>query len=200
MCRCLPYQSFMRTVFTLLIFLSCLHCCPPAAAQQLTNDGFHRRNGQMHVLRNGQLRPMTRDSRLPTGTVVTKDGFLVAADGARIELLEGQGCDLNGRVVAIKPVAGGKLALGSPISRRRGAEVGQGQSAFEKFMRGSSKEDERRDDDEDEDDKKRAEKAREQQKRQEEWLREEGKRYEEHGRGNGKKGKGKWKKNKKWDD
>ncbi len=45
-------------------------------AQQLNNDGFHCRNGQMHVSRNGQLRPMVRDARLPTGLVVTKDGFI----------------------------------------------------------------------------------------------------------------------------
>ncbi|OGX82274.1 hypothetical protein BEN48_04780 [Hymenobacter glacialis] len=90
----------------------------PAVAQQPDNDGFHRRNGQMHVLRNGQLRPMTRDSRLPTGTVITKDGFLVAANGTRTELLEGQACDLRGRVVAVRPGANGALTLGAPLPGR----------------------------------------------------------------------------------
>ena len=63
----------MRILSTILIAIALLlGPGAPATAQQLANDGFHRRNGQMHVLRNGQLRPMTRDSRLPTGTVVTK--------------------------------------------------------------------------------------------------------------------------------
>ena len=61
----------------------------------------------MHILRNGQLRLMTRDSRLPTGVVVTKDGFLLGPDGTRTELREGQACDLQGNVVAVTTAAGG---------------------------------------------------------------------------------------------
>lgn len=89
----------------------------PAAAQQPNNDGFHRRNGQMHILRNGQLRPMTRDSRLPTGTLVTKDGFVVDAQGRRTELREGQGCDLSGKIVAVRQAPNGALALATPAPR-----------------------------------------------------------------------------------
>ena len=85
--------------------------CAPAAAQQANNDGFHRRNGQMHILRNGQMRPMTRDARLPTGVLVTKDGFVVDARGRRTELREGQGCDLSGKVVAVSQTPTGALAL-----------------------------------------------------------------------------------------
>ena len=89
----------------------------PASAQQgLNNDGFQRRNGQMQVVRNGQARPMTRDARLPTGATVTKDGFVVASDGQRTELREGQGCDLRGRPVAVVATATGALALGSPAA------------------------------------------------------------------------------------
>ena len=86
----------------------------PTLAQQLSNDGFQRRNGQMQVLRNGQARPMTRDAHLPTGVTVTKDGFLVGPTGQRTELSEGQGCDLRGRPVAVRTAANGALALGTP--------------------------------------------------------------------------------------
>lgn len=92
----------------------------PALGQRVNNDGFQRRNGQMHVLRNGQLRPMTRDARLPTGTTVTKDGFVVASDGKRTELAEGQGCDLHGRIVGVAPDAKGGLALNSPAPAPQG--------------------------------------------------------------------------------
>ena len=89
----------------------------PASAQQgPNNDGFQRRNGQMQVVRNGQARPMTRDARLPTGASVTKDGFVVAPNGQRTELREGQGCDLRGRPVAVVATATGALALGSPAT------------------------------------------------------------------------------------
>ena len=83
----------------------------PARAQQVSNDGFQRRNGQMQVLRNGQARPMTRDAHLPTGATVTKDGFVVSPTGQRIELREGQGCDLHGRAVAVRTAPDGSLAL-----------------------------------------------------------------------------------------
>ena len=72
----------------------------------------------MHILRNGQLRLMTRDSRLPTGVVVTKDGFLLGPDGTRTELREGQACDLQDNVVAVTTAAGGGLALGAPVVPR----------------------------------------------------------------------------------
>ena len=87
-------------------------------AQSPNNDGFQRRNGQMQVVRNGQPRPMTRDAHLPTGGAVTKDGFVVSATGQRTELREGQGCDLRGRLVAVRTAANGTLALGAATSRR----------------------------------------------------------------------------------
>ena len=91
----------------------------PAPAQQgPNNDGFHRRNGQMQVLRNGQGRPMTRDAHLPTGITVTKDGFVVSPTGQRTELREGQGCDLRGRLVAVQADADGRLALAAPARSR----------------------------------------------------------------------------------
>ncbi|WP_400190473.1 DUF6799 domain-containing protein [Hymenobacter sp. B81] len=114
-----------------------------ARAQQLSNDGFQRRNGQMHVLRNGQLRPMTRDARLPTGAVVTKDGFVVSQQGRRTELREGQGCDLRGNVVAVVPAAGGlALAAPRPVAPARGLPVGfvlnarPGEAGFGALKRG----------------------------------------------------------------
>ena len=92
----------------------------PAAAQQApNNDGFQRRNGQMQVVRNGQARPMTHDARLPTGVLVTKDGFIVASNGQRTELREGQGCDLRGRPVAVRATATGALALAAPETASR---------------------------------------------------------------------------------
>ena len=90
-------------------------------AQQPGNDGFQRRNGQMQVLRNGQARPMTRDAHLPTGTTITKDGFIVSPDGQRTELREGQGCDLRGRPVAVLTAANGTLALAAPVAARPAA-------------------------------------------------------------------------------
>ncbi|TYZ08691.1 hypothetical protein FY528_12525 [Hymenobacter lutimineralis] len=86
----------------------------PAPAQ--SNDGFQRLHGQMYLVRNGQRRPMTHDAHLPTGHVVTKDGFVVAANGLRTELREGQGCDLRGRAVAVVPTSRG-LALAAPPAR-----------------------------------------------------------------------------------
>ncbi|MCC3152287.1 hypothetical protein Q3A66_03400 [Hymenobacter sp. BT770] len=88
---------------------------PGRAQQPRNNDGFLRRNGQMEVVRNGQPRPMTRDARLPTGAVVTKDGFIVSPDGQRTELRDGQGCDLRGRPVKVLTTASGALALGTPV-------------------------------------------------------------------------------------
>ena len=137
----------------------------PAQAQNLRNDGFQRRNGQMHVLRNGQLRPMTRDARLPTGAVVTKDGFIRTANGTRTELREGQGCDLKGNLVAVVPTAGG-FALAAPgeRSRRAAATPIVVQAALEDLF-GRRSDDEYERDDYSEYDKKRAEQAREQRKK-----------------------------------
>lgn len=98
----------------------------PALAQQASNnDGFLRRNGQMQIIRNGQARPMTRDARLPTGATITKDGFVVAPDGQRTELREGQGCDLRGRLVAVHATATGALALAEPAGPARSATYEQ---------------------------------------------------------------------------
>ena len=60
-----------------LFAAACLLLVQAASAQRLNNDGFQRQNWQMHILRNGKRRPMLRDARLPTGAVVTKDGFVV---------------------------------------------------------------------------------------------------------------------------
>ena len=89
---------------------------PVGAQQGPNNDGFQRRNGQMQVVRNGQARSMTHDARLPTGATITKDGFVVAPNGQRTELREGQGCDLRGRPVVVVATATGALALGSPAA------------------------------------------------------------------------------------
>ncbi len=184
----------MRIPLTILLaFAGLLSLGAPAAAQQPANDGFHRRNGEMHVLRNGQLRPMTRDSRLPTGTVVTKDGFLVAANGTRTELLEGQACDLKGRVVAVRPGADGALTLGAPLPGRRDNTAGPARSIFEAFLGGQLEDNQDRDDDDEGH-------GRGQQSREEKWLREQAKRYGEYGQGRGKKWKDKRKKSKENDD
>lgn len=176
-----------------------------ASAQQLNNDGFQRHNGQMHVLRNGQLRPMTHDARLPTGAVITKDGFLVAPTGKRTELREGQGCDLKGNLVAVVPSAAGGLALNSPAGKSRRSAVAtpaaeEVRAALENLLGGRRDDEDESGEDDYEYDKKRAEREREQRKKEEEWLREEQKRREEHEREGGKKWKEKWKKDKKWDD
>ena len=120
----------------LALLLSLL--CSPAAAQS-ADDGFQRRNGQMSVVRNGQPRPMTRDAHLPTGVVVTKDGFLINSDGQRQELAEGQGCDLRGRPVAVREVAG-RLALApaatwpAPGASARAAVAGSRVSLLDELL------------------------------------------------------------------
>ena len=103
--------------------LSLLLTAGPTLAQQLSNDGFQRRNGQMQVLRNGQTRSMTRDAHLPTGVTVTKDGFVVGPSGQRTELREGQGCDLRGRPVVVRTAPNGTLALLSPAAPRAAANT-----------------------------------------------------------------------------
>lgn len=108
---------FLRNFWLCWAVSSLLALPAPAHAQQTSNnDGFQRRNGQMQVVRNGQPRPMTRDAYLPTGATVTKDGFVVSPTGQRTELREGQGCDLRGRLVAMRTAASGALVLGSPAT------------------------------------------------------------------------------------
>ena len=94
-----------------LALLCALGSVATSHAQQPGNDGFQRHNGQMQVVRNGHARPMTRDVHLPTGATVTKDGFVVTADGRRTELREGQGCNLRGQSVAVRTASDGRLAL-----------------------------------------------------------------------------------------
>ncbi|GGG37579.1 DUF6799 domain-containing protein [Hymenobacter glacieicola] len=175
-----------------------------AAAQKLNNDGFQRRNGQMHILRNGQVRPMLRDAHLPTGAVVGTDGFVVGPDGKRTELQEGQGCDLKGNLVSVVATAGGGLALSPPVStpRRPASEAPAAEEvrAVLEDLLGRGRREEDQDDEREEYDEKYEEKAREQRKKEEEWQREEQKRREEHEREREKKWKEKWKKGKKWDD
>ena len=65
------------TGLTLLLGLNA-----PAAVQCANNDGSHRRDEQMHLLRNGQPQPMTRDSCQLTGALATKNGFVVAASSS----------------------------------------------------------------------------------------------------------------------
>ncbi|MBH8556591.1 DUF6799 domain-containing protein [Hymenobacter negativus] len=118
---------FLRTFWLCGAVAGLLALLGPAHARQTpNNDGFQRRNGQMQVIRNGQPRPMTRDAHLPTGATVTKDGFVVSPTGQRIELREGQGCDLRGRPVAVRTAANGALALGArpmPVSVRSARPV-----------------------------------------------------------------------------
>jgi hypothetical protein len=181
-----------------LALLATLGLTAPVRAQQLNNDGFQRRNGQMHIVRNGQRRPMTRDARLPTGTVVTKDGFVVGPGGTRTELREGQGCDLRGNVVSVVE-HGGALALGAPAGPRRAPHPAEQVRAVLTDLLGGRYEP--RDYYEDEEHGRKAEeRAREQRKKEEEWRRESAKKYEEFQRERGKKGKEKWKKHKGWDD
>ena len=93
-------------------------------AQNLRDDGFQRRNGQMSIVRHGVLRPMTHDVHLPTGIVVTKDGFLISSDGKRTELREGQGCDLRGRPVAVSEAQGRLTLAPAAVPRAENAAMG----------------------------------------------------------------------------
>ncbi|MCC2547300.1 hypothetical protein LJY25_12665 [Hymenobacter sp. BT175] len=169
-----------KLFFLLSTVLVAVLLAGPARAQQLNNDGFQRRNGQMQILRNGQPRPMLRDAHLPTGVLVTKDGFVVGPDGKRTELREGQGCDLKGNLVSVVATAHG-LALSSPAkSKHRPARTAPAENQVRSLLdellgRGG--------DDRDENDDKY-----------------EQKRGGEHARGRGKKWKAKWKKGRKGDD
>ena len=175
----------MRNTLLLFTALSLLLCLSnPAAAKPPKHDGFYRRDGQMHLLRNGQLRPMTRDARLPTGLLVTKDGFVVDTKGRRTELREGQGCDLKGNVVAVAPAKDGRLALAARPERRptpdRRAEdePAVGSVLDELFGQGQVREPEDRDDDKGA--SKAEEKRRKHTKKRQSQLR---KWLEKHGRG-----------------
>lgn len=174
------------------------------------NDGFQRRNGQMYVLRNGQLRAMTRDSRLPTGVLVSKDGFVTDTRGRRTELREGQGCDLKGNVVTVAPTAAGSLALAQPARVSRAAPVARRRPGAAAPMlpggpwlpggpgmhgRGPA---ERRE--ADEEDEKRAEKEWEHRRKEEEKRWEREKKHAEKAYEHGKKWEKKRHKGHKWDD
>lgn len=107
------------------LLLSCLFCATHLAAAQ-TNDGFQRRDGSMYLIRNGETRPMTRDMRLPNGRLITRDGFVVARDGKRTELKDGQGCTLLGEPVAIRPQPDGRLLLATSAAPRPAAPAAPG--------------------------------------------------------------------------
>lgn len=113
----MPHFRFKPSNLLALLTLLILGISQPILAQNLLDDGFQRRNGQMSIVRHGERRPMTRDVHLPTGVVVTKDGFLIGTDGQRTELREGQGCDLRGRAVAVSE-AQGRLTL-APVGLAR---------------------------------------------------------------------------------
>ncbi len=80
-----------------------------AAAQ--ANDGFQRRDGTMFLVRNGEIRPMPHDVQLPNGRRVTRDGWVVARDGRRTELRDGQGCTMLGEVARAEPDNRGRILL-----------------------------------------------------------------------------------------
>ena len=111
-----------------------LLAAPARAQQPASNDGFRRHNGQMEVIRNGKPYPMTRDAHLPTGTTVTKDGFVVSSGGQRTELREGEGCDLRGRPVPILANASGALALASPNNPAEAARTVPAASLLEQVF------------------------------------------------------------------
>ncbi|GAB2962938.1 hypothetical protein GCM10027048_34600 [Hymenobacter coalescens] len=97
-----------------------MSCLAASAAAQTANDGFLRRNGSTYILRHGQLRPLTREAHLPNGRTVTPDGFVLQADGRRVALVEGQGCDLRGNPVGSQQGAGGTWALAARPAVRPG--------------------------------------------------------------------------------
>lgn len=195
----------MRSAYSFLVGLGLLLSLRASVAAPLAdNDGFQRRNGQMYILRNGQLRAMTRDSRLPTGVLVSKDGFVIDARGRRTELREGQGCDLKGNIVTVAPTAAGGLALARPARVSRSASGPRRPPAAEPPMlpggprmygRGPA---EWREDDED--DEKHAEKEWEHRKKDEEKRWEQERKHAEKAYEHRKKWKEKRHKGKKWDD
>ncbi|GAB2772946.1 hypothetical protein HNQ93_000839 [Hymenobacter luteus] len=107
-----------------MLFRICLLTCLLGAthlASAQGNDGFQRRDGTMYLIRNGETRPMTRDARLPNGRLITRDGFVVARDGKRTELKDGQGCTLLGEPVAVRPQPDGRLLLATSAAPRAAA-------------------------------------------------------------------------------
>ncbi|RSK50902.1 DUF6799 domain-containing protein [Hymenobacter rigui] len=80
------------------------------------NDGFQRRDGNMYVVRNGEIKPMPHDVHLPNGRLVTRDGFIVQRDGSRTELRDGQGCTVLGEATTISRAGNGRLQLAGPVS------------------------------------------------------------------------------------
>ncbi|MBT2556939.1 hypothetical protein J7E24_04025 [Hymenobacter sp. ISL-91] len=98
--------------FCLLLLASFLLLTNLAAAQ--ANDGFQRRDGAMFVVRNGEIRPMPHDVQLPNGRRVTRDGWVVARDGRRTELRDGQGCTMLGEVARTALDSRGRVLLHGP--------------------------------------------------------------------------------------
>ncbi|RSK37338.1 DUF6799 domain-containing protein [Hymenobacter metallilatus] len=78
------------------------------------NDGFQRRDGTMYLVRNGEIKPMPRDIRLPNGRLVTRDGFVVQRDGRRTELHDGEGCTMLGEATTLSRAGNGRLQLAGP--------------------------------------------------------------------------------------
>ncbi|MFD2785809.1 DUF6799 domain-containing protein [Hymenobacter rubripertinctus] len=75
------------------------------------NDGFQRLDGTVFLIRNGEVRPMPHDVQLPNGRRVTRDGWIMEADGRRTELRDGQGCSMLGEVAAVARNSSGRLQL-----------------------------------------------------------------------------------------
>ena len=110
---------FRRLRLLFLFALVCLLGPLSVRAQgRASNDGFQRRDGVMYIIRNGEKRPMPQDVHLPNGRTVTRDGFVVEANGQRTELAEGRGCTLLGTPTAVVTGPGGQLALAAPGSNR----------------------------------------------------------------------------------
>ncbi|MDU0369746.1 DUF6799 domain-containing protein [Hymenobacter endophyticus] len=112
----------------------------PLAGWAQANDGFQRRDGAMYLLRNGQVRPMPQDVRLPNGRLVTRDGFVVQRDGRRTELRDGQGCTLLGEPTAVSRTPAGQFQLvgaAPPVSARQ--VVMQSNGSWKSWWRGRGK-------------------------------------------------------------
>ncbi len=92
-----------------LLSFACFLLTHLASAQ--ANDGFQRRDGTMFLVRNGEVRPMPHDVQLPNGRRVTRDGWVVARDGRRTELRDGQGCTMLGEVAQAEPDSRGRILL-----------------------------------------------------------------------------------------
>ncbi|NVO83655.1 DUF6799 domain-containing protein [Hymenobacter terrestris] len=102
-----------------LLLLACFLLLPNLAAAQ-ANDGFQRRDGTMFIVRNGELRPMSRDVQLPNGRRVTRDGWVVERDGRRTELRDGQGCTMLGEAARTESDSRGRLVLHGPGNTQPG--------------------------------------------------------------------------------